>query len=158
MRFLPEGALQRRKPPAPPIPGLKNGVEIFPVPGEDDVHWAEAVSTHYPDFVPYSLSHAIAVAVRQLVVVPIVLFVLVFLLRSGPEVGELLAAEIRSLFVWAVVFALWGCGGDRTGDLGLFCGYHASPGAAPGGRDRPALSHSRRPAGPGQGQELPGDA
>ena len=107
MCFLPEGALQRRKPPAPPIPGLKNGVEIFPVPGEDDVHWAEAVSTHYPDFVPYSLSHAIAVAVRQWVVVPIVLFVLVFLLRSGPEVGELLAAEIRSLFVWAVVFALW---------------------------------------------------
>ena len=107
MRFLPEGALQRRKPPAPPIPGLKNGVEIFPVPGEDDVHWAEAVSTHYPDFVPYSLSHAIAVAVRQWVVVPIVLFLLVFLLRSGPGVGELLAAEIRSLFVWAVVFALW---------------------------------------------------
>ena len=101
MRFLPEGAPQRRKPPAPPIPGLKNGVEIFPVPGADDV------STHYPDFVPYSLSHAIAVAVRQLVVVPIVLFVLVFLLRSGPEVGELLAAEIRALFVWAVVFALW---------------------------------------------------
>ena len=107
MRFLPEGAPQRRKPPAPPIPGLKNGVEIFPVPGEDDVHWAEAVSTHYPDFVPYSLSHAIAVAVRQWVVVPIVLFVLVFLLRSGPGVEELLAAEIRSLFVWAVVFALW---------------------------------------------------
>ena len=101
MRFLPEGAPRRQKPPAPPIPGLKNGVEIFPVPGVDDVHWAEAVSTHY------SLSHAIAVAVRQLVVVPIVLFVLVFLLRSGPEVGELLAAEIRSLFVWAVVFALW---------------------------------------------------
>ena len=46
MRFLPEGAPRRRKPPAPPIPGLKNGVEIFPVPGEDDVHWAEAVSTH----------------------------------------------------------------------------------------------------------------
>ena len=105
MRFLPEGAPRRQKPPAHPIPGLKNGVEIFPVPGEDDVHWAAAVSTHYPDFVPYSLSHAIAVAVRQLVVVPIVLFVLVFLLRSGPEVGELLAAEIRSLFVWAVVFA-----------------------------------------------------
>ena len=56
---------------------------------------------------PYSLSHAIAVAVRQWVVVPIVLFVLVFLLRSGPGVGELLATEIRSLFVWAVVFALW---------------------------------------------------
>lgn len=103
MRFLPEGTSRRQKPPAPPIPGLKNGVEIFPLPGEDDVHWAEAVSTHYPDFVPYSLSHAIAVAVRQLVVVPIVLFVLVFLLRSGPEVGELLAAEIRSLFAWAVV-------------------------------------------------------
>ena len=89
MRFLPEGAPQRRKPPAPPIPGLKNGVEIFPVPGEDDIHWAEAVSTHYPDFVPYSLSHAIAVAVRQWVVVPIVLFLLVFLLRSGPGVEEL---------------------------------------------------------------------
>ena len=103
MRFLPEGTSRRQKPPAPPIPGLKNGVEIFPLPGEDDVHWAEAVSTHYPDFVPYSLSHAIAVAVRQLVVVPIVLFVLVFLLRSGPEVGELLAEEIRSLFAWAVV-------------------------------------------------------
>ena len=101
------GRRRGESPPAPPIPGLKNGVEIFPVPGEDDVHWAAAVSTHYPDFVPYSLSHAIAVAVRQLVVVPIVLFLLVFLLRSGPEVGELLAAEIRSLFVWAVVFALW---------------------------------------------------
>ena len=157
MRFLPEGRRRGESPRPLPSRGSKTGVEIFPVPGEDDVHWAEAVSTHYPDFVPYSLSHAIAVAVRQLVVVPIVLFVLVFLLRSGPGVGELLAAEIRSLFAWAVVFAPLGRGGDRAGDLGLFCGYHASPGAAPGGRDRPALSHSRRPAGLGQGQELPGD-
>lgn len=43
----------------------------------------------------------------KLVVVPIVLFVLVFLLRSGPGVEDLLATEIRSLFAWAVVFALW---------------------------------------------------
>lgn len=107
MRFLPERMPRRGEPPAKPIPGLKNGVEIFPVPGEDDAHWAEAVSTHYTDFVPYSLSHAIAVTVRQLVVVPIVLFALVFLLRSGPGVGDLLSAEIRSLFAWAVVFALW---------------------------------------------------
>lgn len=105
MRFLPEGAPRRQKPPVHPIPGLKNGVEIFPVPGEDDVHWAEAISTHYTDFVPYNLSHAIAVAVRDLAVVPIVLFVFLFI--SGPGAVELLSAQTMSILVWAVVFTLW---------------------------------------------------
>ena len=105
MRFLPERMPRRGEPPAKPIPGLKNGVEIFPVPGEDDAHWAEVVSTHYTDFVPYGLSHAIAVAVRQLAVVPLVL--LVFLWCSGPGAVEGLSGEVRALLVWAVVFALW---------------------------------------------------
>ena len=133
-------------------------MEIFPVPGEDDVHWAEAVSTHYPDFVPYSLSHAIAVAVRQLVVVPIVLFVLVFLLRSGPGVEELLATEIRSLFAWAVVFALWAVVVIGREVLVFSVDTMHLRGCA--GRQRPASAIAFPPARQGlvKGQELPGDA
>lgn len=104
MRFLPEGAPQRQTSPVDPIPGLKNGVEIFPVPGEDDVHWAEAVSTHYTDFVPYDLSRAIVAAVRQLVV-PIVLFI--FLLIGGSGALEIFFIEIVSILAWAVILALW---------------------------------------------------
>lgn len=103
MYFLPEG--DRRSASVPPIPGLKNDVVIFPVPGEDDTRWAEKVSARYTDFVPYDLLHAVTVAVKQLVL-PLALLMLL-LLRGAATIRvseDLLFLGLGLLTaLWAVV-------------------------------------------------------
>lgn len=67
MRFDPDSPPLETFRGADKIPGLNNGAEIFPTPGEPvwQQDWAKNVAGHYTDFVPCNISAAISAAARR---------------------------------------------------------------------------------------------
>ena len=106
MRFDPDSPPLETFRGADKIPGLNNGAEIFPTPGEPvwQQDWAKNVAGHYTDFVPCNISAAISAAARRLAL-PLLLLLLLLAGDTLPLAGAG-SADARSLLFLGIATLL----------------------------------------------------
>ena len=106
MRFDPDSPPLETFRGADKIPGLNNGAEIFPTPGEPvwQQDWAKNVAGRYTDFVPCSISGAISAAARRLAL-PLLLLLLLLAGDTLPLAGAG-SADARSLLFLGIATLL----------------------------------------------------
>lgn len=107
MRFDPDSPPLETFRGADKIPGLNNGAEIFPTPGEPvwQQDWAKNVAGHYTDFVPCNISAAISAAARRFAL-PLLLLLLLLAGDGSVDARSLLFLGIATLLCAAAMVAI----------------------------------------------------